>query len=59
METEKYTMMKHEDEILELKDGVNLIKCSKCGSSIEATNQECLFCHSKIKYLQEWILINK
>lgn len=59
IETEKYTMMKHEEEILELKDGVNLIKCSKCGSSIEATNQECSFCHNKIKYLQEWILINK
>ncbi len=32
---------------------------SKCGSSIEAKNQECSFCHNKIKYFQEWILTNK
>ena len=59
IETEIYTMMKHEQETIELKDGINYIKCPKCGSSIEATNQECSFCHNKIKHLQEWILINK
>ena len=59
IETEIYTMMKHEQEIIELKDGINYIKCPKCGSSIEATNQECSFCHNKINHLQEWILINK
>ena len=59
----------NDKEVNEIKPVMECKKCktkifpymteSKCGSSIEATNQECSFCHNKIKYLQEWILINK
>lgn len=55
---EKYKLMKHENGTLKLKDGVNMIDCYNCGASIDATKEECEYCHSKIKYLQEWIMID-
>lgn len=53
-----YTLKKHENGVLELKDGVNYIKCHNCGASIKAMNNKCDFCHTDINYLQEWILVN-
>ena len=56
---ENYLFKKNPNEKLQLKDGVNLIKCYNCGSSIDATKGVCSYCHTEIKYLQEWILENK
>ena len=54
-----YTLKRHENAILELKDGVNMIKCHNCGASIDATKNKCEYCNTEINYLQEWILIDK
>ena len=54
---EKYTFKKISNDVLDLKDGANIIKCHNCGASIDAKKGECKFCHTKIKYLQEWIII--
>jgi len=53
---EKFRFRKNNDSILETKNGINIIKCYNCGASININNGECNYCHSKIKYLQEWIL---
>ena len=54
---EKYTFKKISNDVLDLKDGANMIKCHNCGASIDAKKGECEFCHTKIKYLQEWIIV--
>ena len=54
-----YILKRHENAILELKDGVNMIKCHNCGASIDATKNKCEYCNTEINYLQEWILIDK
>ena len=54
---ENYKFKKNINDKLELKDGVNLIKCHNCGASIDATSGSCSYCGSEIKYLQEWILV--
>ncbi len=51
-----FTMMKNINGKLELKDGVNVIKCHNCGATIDATEKMCSYCHTEIKYLQDWIL---
>lgn len=56
---EEYLFKKNPNERLELKDGANMIKCYNCGASIDATKGACSYCHTEIKYLQEWILGNK
>lgn len=56
---EEYLFRKNSNEKLELKDGVNIIKCHNCWASIDATKGFCSYCHTEIKYLQEWILENK
>ena len=48
---ENYIFKKNSNKKLELKDGVNIIKCSNCGASIDAIEGKCSFCHSKMKYL--------
>lgn len=53
---EEFIFKKNPNEKLELKDGVNIIKCHNCGASVDATMAHCSYCHTKIKYLQEWIL---
>lgn len=42
--------------VLNLKDGANIINCHNCGASINITKENCEYCHTKIKYFQEWIL---
>ena len=54
-----YTLKKNTEGVLELKDGVNFIKCHNCGASIDATKGKCEYCNTDINYLQEWILVNK
>lgn len=54
---EEFIFKKNPNKELELKDGVNMIKCHNCGASIDATKEVCSYCHTEIKYLQEWILI--
>lgn len=39
-------------------EDVNMIKCHNCVASIDATNKLCSYCHTEIKYLQEWILVD-
>lgn len=56
---DKYIMQKYNKEVLELTSGPNIIKCHNCGASISATIGKCSYCNSEIKYLQDWILINK
>ncbi len=51
-----YLLKHHTDNIQSLKEGENIIKCHNCGASIDITQGECSYCHTKIKYLQEWIL---
>ena len=53
---EEFIFKKNPNEKLELKDDVNIIKCHNCGASIDATKGICSYCHTKIKYLEEWIL---
>jgi len=56
---EEYLFKKNPNYKLEIKDGVNLIKCHNCGASIDATKGICSYCHTEIKYFQDWILIEK
>ena len=56
---EEYIFKKNPNEKLELTNGVNIIKCSNCGASIDATEGVCSYCHTEIRYLQEWILEEK
>lgn len=53
---EVYVLKKTNNDTLKLNAGVNMIKCSNCGSSIDATKGMCEYCHTPIKSLQEWIL---
>ena len=53
---QEFIFRKNQNYKLVLNEGVNLIKCHNCGASIDATKTECSYCHSKINYLQEWIL---
>jgi rubrerythrin len=55
---EEYNFKKNPNDKLELKDGVNIMKCHNCGASINVSDGVCSYCHSEIKYLQEWILEN-
>lgn len=56
---EKYLLKHYAAEAINLKDGANIIKCHNCGASIDVTQKECSYCHTKTKYLQEWTLISK
>lgn len=52
-----YLLKRINEETLKLNGEVNIIKCHNCGASIDATKGKCDYCHSEIKYLQEWIMI--
>lgn len=54
--TDTFTLMKNINGKVELKDGTNHIKCHNCGASIDITEGHCSYCHSEIKYFQDWIL---
>ena len=44
------------DKSKELKEGVNLIECPNCGSSIKVTSEKCDYCGTEIDSYQEWYL---
>lgn len=54
-----YIMVRNEKGSLDLKDGANVIKCYHCGSSIDVTKGKCEYCNSEIKYLQDWVMVEK
>ena len=55
----EFVFKRNNEDTLKLKDGANIITCHNCGASIDATKGNCEHCGTKIKYLQEWILIDK
>ena len=55
-ERETYVMMHNSASTLELKDGVNFIRCHNCGASINVMDGRCEFCDTDINPLQEWVL---
>lgn len=57
--TQTYTMKKNKNTLLNLGTKENIIRCANCGASIDVTKGKCEYCHSEIKYLQEWILEEK
>lgn len=59
IQKEDYVFKKNPNENMELQDGVNIIKCHNCGANIDVTTQECPYCHTEIKYLQKWLLVDK
>ena len=56
---QEYLLKKNHHQKLEIKDGINMIKCHNCGASIDVTKGRCSYCQTEIKYLQEWILEEK
>lgn len=57
--TQTYTMKQNKNTLLNLGIKENIIRCANCGASIDVTKGKCEYCHSEIKYLQEWILEEK
>lgn len=57
--TQTYTMKQNKNTLLNLGNKENIIRCANCGASIDVTKGKCEYCHSEIKYLQEWILEEK
>lgn len=57
--TQRYTMKQNKNTLLNLGTKENIIRCANCGASIDVTKGKCEYCHSEIKYLQEWILEEK
>ncbi|MDE6292439.1 MAG: hypothetical protein K2L98_02025, partial [Bacilli bacterium] len=55
---ESFVLKRHDAGTLDLKDGVNMIRCHNCGSTIDVTKGKCEYCDSEIKYLQEWIMVD-
>lgn len=57
--TQTYTMKQNKNTLLNLGTKEKIIRCANCGASIDVTKGKCEYCHSEIKYLQEWILEEK
>ena len=55
---DNYCLKKINNETIELKKGVNILKCHNCGASIDITKGKCEYCNTKIKNFQEWVLEN-
>ena len=51
------TLKKCDNQITTSSDGINVIKCSNCGASIDVTSESCEYCKTKNNYLQEWVMI--
>lgn len=51
---ETFCFKKKDRTVIELKNGINLIKCSKCGSSINVLDGKCSYCGTEIGSLGEW-----
>ena len=55
---EKFTFIKNKNESSISDSNKILLKFHGCGNSVSINDQECKYCHKKIIYNQEWILIN-
>ncbi len=57
-ETSKKTVIleKNNQDTPTLNNGINIIACRNCGSSIDVTKGVCEYCQTKYNYLQEWYL---
>ena len=51
---ETFTFKKKERKVIELNNGINLIKCSKCGSNINVLDGKCSYCNTEVDNLTEW-----
>lgn len=54
---ETYTLRHLPSATISLKNGANLIKCPQCGASLDVTKGQCEYCHTKINYHQEWLMV--
>lgn len=54
---DSYLMKRTQTDILPLSSGANIITCHNCGASIDVTKRKCEYCHTEIKYFQEWTLV--
>ena len=54
-----YTLQRNEIEQDKLHEGINYIKCHKCGNGIDATKDHCEYCHTEVHYLQSWYIVNE
>lgn len=52
----EFDLAENVNGVIEVKGGVNYIKCHNCGASIDLNSSKCEYCGSPIKYLQKWIL---
>lgn len=53
-----YTLVQNPNQQVNLDGDVNIIMCSNCGASIDINKGMCDYCHTKIAYFQEWILVS-
>ena len=49
-------MKKHDNGVLDVKNGINIINCHNCGASIDILKGKCNYCDAPLKYYQEWIM---
>lgn len=52
-----YKLKRSSLELEKLNNGINMIKCYGCGSSIDVTSDKCDHCGRPHNYLQEWYMI--
>lgn len=56
--TDTYNMKRMNENVFEMKNGTNFVKCNNCGASVDVVKEKCDYCGTKISPLQEWILNN-
>ncbi len=52
-----FKLKKKSDNVITLKDSINMIKCPGCGSNINVLDGKCSYCNQEIGYIMEWELI--
>ena len=53
----KFILRNNNKNIIELKDGINVIKCPNCGANVNVLDHKCNYCKTEIGYLCEWELV--
>ena len=53
---DEFTLIRHNEKIEDINPGINMIRCTHCGSTLNVNDDVCAYCGNKIKYYQEWIL---
>ena len=56
--TDIYNMKRMNENVFEMKNGTNFVKCNNCGASINVVKEKCGYCGTRISPLQEWVLDN-